>query len=213
MMEDRLFQLNLLVRHTKMNVLQKPETRALPFVTSTAGGAQTRTWSDVGWCAVVKIGWRSILYKLDIVSFMIGYNYDAELEVSDTCVRSSLLSWVELSWVEHKRRNEFSHIHIQTSTLGAREGSPPPIHIPGYATDAPDLWSHPGQPSRHVDACQLGVSVSILLRVPTATIVACWCSEVGVFVCCTWTTVTLLSIMHRRHLTLYSDVYIGRVGL
>jgi len=29
-------------------------------------------------------------------SFMIVYNYDADLEVSDTCVRSSLLSWVEL---------------------------------------------------------------------------------------------------------------------
>ena len=28
----------------------------------------------------------------DIVSFMIVYNYDADLEVSDTCVRSSLLS-------------------------------------------------------------------------------------------------------------------------
>jgi len=27
---------------------------------------------------------------------MIVYNYDADLEVSDTCVRSSLLSWVEL---------------------------------------------------------------------------------------------------------------------
>ena len=27
--------------------------------------------------------------------FMIVYNYDADLEVSDTCVRSSLLSWVE----------------------------------------------------------------------------------------------------------------------
>ena len=26
---------------------------------------------------------------------MIVYNYDADLEVSDTCVRSSLLSWVE----------------------------------------------------------------------------------------------------------------------
>ena len=28
----------------------------------------------------------------DVVSFMIVYNYDADLEVSDTCVRSSLLS-------------------------------------------------------------------------------------------------------------------------
>ena len=28
---------------------------------------------------------------------LIVYNYDADLEVSDTCVRSSLLSWVELS--------------------------------------------------------------------------------------------------------------------
>jgi len=28
---------------------------------------------------------------------MIVYNYDADLEVSDTCIRSSLLSWVELS--------------------------------------------------------------------------------------------------------------------
>jgi len=28
---------------------------------------------------------------------MIVYNYDVDLEVSDTCVRSSLLSWVELS--------------------------------------------------------------------------------------------------------------------
>ena len=27
---------------------------------------------------------------------MVVYNYDADLEVSDTCVRSSLLSWVEL---------------------------------------------------------------------------------------------------------------------
>ena len=27
---------------------------------------------------------------------MIVYNYDADLEVSDTCIRSSLLSWVEL---------------------------------------------------------------------------------------------------------------------
>jgi len=35
--------------------------------------------------------------------FMIVYNYDADLEVSDTCVRSSLLSWVELSWVESIR--------------------------------------------------------------------------------------------------------------
>ena len=26
---------------------------------------------------------------------MIVYNYDADLEVSDTCVRSSLLSWVD----------------------------------------------------------------------------------------------------------------------
>jgi len=32
---------------------------------------------------------------------MIVYNYDADLEVSDTCVRSSLLSWVELSCSEH----------------------------------------------------------------------------------------------------------------
>ena len=30
---------------------------------------------------------------------MIVYNYDADLEVSDTCVRSSLLSWVELTAV------------------------------------------------------------------------------------------------------------------
>jgi len=30
---------------------------------------------------------------------MIVYNYDADLEVSDTCVRSSLLSWVELSGI------------------------------------------------------------------------------------------------------------------
>jgi len=30
---------------------------------------------------------------------MIVYNYDADLEVSDTCVRSSLLSWVELSFL------------------------------------------------------------------------------------------------------------------
>ena len=30
--------------------------------------------------------------KSDIVLFMIVYNYDADLEVSDTCVRSSLLS-------------------------------------------------------------------------------------------------------------------------
>ena len=29
---------------------------------------------------------------------MIVYNYDADLEVPDTCVRSSLLSWVEMSW-------------------------------------------------------------------------------------------------------------------
>ena len=29
---------------------------------------------------------------------MIVYNYDADLEVSDTCFRSSLLSWVELSY-------------------------------------------------------------------------------------------------------------------
>jgi len=28
---------------------------------------------------------------------MIVYNYDADFEVSDTCVRSSLLSWVELT--------------------------------------------------------------------------------------------------------------------
>ena len=31
--------------------------------------------------------------------FMIVYNDDAGLELSDSCVRSSLLSWVELSWV------------------------------------------------------------------------------------------------------------------
>jgi len=31
----------------------------------------------------------------NFVSFMIVYNYDADLEVSHTCVRSSLLSWVE----------------------------------------------------------------------------------------------------------------------
>ena len=29
---------------------------------------------------------------------MIVYNYDADLEVSDTCVRSSLLSWVAVWW-------------------------------------------------------------------------------------------------------------------
>jgi len=32
---------------------------------------------------------------------MIVYNYDADLEVSDTCVRSSLLSWVELYRLYH----------------------------------------------------------------------------------------------------------------
>jgi len=31
--------------------------------------------------------------------FMIVYNYDADLEVSDTCVRSSLLSWIGMSMV------------------------------------------------------------------------------------------------------------------
>jgi len=39
--------------------------------------------------------WQIILYARDPT---IVYNYDADLEVSDTCVRSSLLSWVELSW-------------------------------------------------------------------------------------------------------------------
>ena len=44
---------------------------------------------------------------------MIVYNYDADLEVSDTCVRSSLLSWVELSSLEVAQISlailEFSH--------------------------------------------------------------------------------------------------------
>jgi len=43
----------------------------------------------------VTFSWRLVLFCF--VSFMIVYNYDADLEVSDTCVRSSLLSWVELS--------------------------------------------------------------------------------------------------------------------
>jgi len=33
----------------------------------------------------------------NVLVLMIVYNYDADLEVSDTCVRSSLLSSVELS--------------------------------------------------------------------------------------------------------------------
>jgi len=33
-------------------------------------------------------------FSLFQCSFMIVYNYDADLEVSDTCVRNSLLSWV-----------------------------------------------------------------------------------------------------------------------
>jgi len=48
---------------------------------------------------------------------MIVYNYDADLEVSDTCVRSSLLSWVELllscSLEEYSR----SHLALTPPTL------------------------------------------------------------------------------------------------
>ena len=32
---------------------------------------------------------------------MIVYNYDADLEVSDTCVRSSLLSWVGTAGLDY----------------------------------------------------------------------------------------------------------------
>jgi len=38
---------------------------------------------------------------------MIAYNYDADLEVSDTCVRSSLLSWVELYWKQFDLYSRF----------------------------------------------------------------------------------------------------------
>jgi len=39
---------------------------------------------------------------------MIVYNYDADLEVSDTCVRSSLLSWVVI-------RNEYYYSAVESS--------------------------------------------------------------------------------------------------
>ena len=50
---------------------------------------------------------------------MIVYNYDADLEVSDTCVRSSLLSWVELSIVSARNTpqcTQLKAILCRTST-------------------------------------------------------------------------------------------------
>ena len=47
----------------------------------------------VGWDTAAVLRFPRWWNKLPIV-----YNYDADLEVSDTCVRSFLLSWVELSW-------------------------------------------------------------------------------------------------------------------
>jgi len=43
---------------------------------------------------------------------MIVYNYDADLEVSDTCVRSSLLSWVELTVLPTRWRRKPAGIEI-----------------------------------------------------------------------------------------------------
>jgi len=45
---------------------------------------------------------------------MIVYNYDADLEVSDTCVRSSLLSWVEAEIANYQISNFFfNRIFVQ----------------------------------------------------------------------------------------------------
>jgi len=44
---------------------------------------------------------------------MIVYNYDADLEVSDTCVRSSLLSWVELSMTKISRPRKCENFVLQ----------------------------------------------------------------------------------------------------
>ena len=47
---------------------------------------------------------------------MIVYNYDADLEVSDTCVRSSLLSWVEYAtaWIYDKFIVQFAEVKLFT---------------------------------------------------------------------------------------------------
>jgi len=57
--------------------------------------------------------WNNTIQKqfpqLKCYVFMIVYNYDADLEVSDTCVRSSLLSWVESS-VTYLLHESFSQL-------------------------------------------------------------------------------------------------------
>ena len=53
---------------------------------------------------------------------MIVYNYDADLEVSDTCVRSSLLSWVELSWVPYRQRRSLLYRQTERPTMRVKCG-------------------------------------------------------------------------------------------
>jgi len=88
----------------------KPQTRALRFVTSTAGGAQTRTWSDAGRCAdaVVKTGWRSSCMNL-IVSADITWTRFAVRRVAsdglsesgsrDHAQQDGLKWWISWWWI------------------------------------------------------------------------------------------------------------------
>jgi len=50
---------------------------------------------------------------------MIVYNYDADLEVSDTCVRSSLLSWVELSILVGVMNDHMLYVFERVSKLAS----------------------------------------------------------------------------------------------
>ena len=73
---------------------------------------------------------------------MIVYNYDADLEVSDTCVRSSLLSSVQRL---HRSDNGFCHLALvawyrtdQTSRSAQLSGFRHPVYPKYYILNGPN---------------------------------------------------------------------------
>ena len=90
----------------RLNIVSSPPRRRLtPYCSNKLIVSESSLANEgfLGYCQLtVEIFGQTS--KHDIVSFMIVYNYDADLEVSDTCVRSSLLSWVELKSNLKKRQ-------------------------------------------------------------------------------------------------------------
>jgi len=75
---------------------------------------------------------------------MIVYNYDADLEVSDTCVRSSLLSWVELSSnfsARYRYLYELPSV-LWRCWLGSRKGIQPVNKLSGGVLAWLSDWSN-----------------------------------------------------------------------